>query len=90
MTEHWAAYVDDHDHGLGVYVPVASELTCYRYGKNDASPEACSYVAPLATFAITRDFTWEYEVYVTIGTLSEIRQRFVELARQRPAAEPAK
>ncbi len=79
MTEHWAAYVDEHDHGIGVYVPVSNELTCYRYGSSETTPGACSYFAPLRTFAITRDFDWEYDVLVTVGSLDEIRARFVAL-----------
>ena len=79
MTEHWAAYVDAQDYGIGVYVPVSSELTCYRFGANEKSPGACSYFAPLRTFAIKRDFDWEYDVFVTVGSLKEIRERFVQL-----------
>lgn len=79
MTEHWAAYVDGTDSGLGIYVPVASELTCYRFGSNEKAAGACSYLAPIRTFAIGRDFDWQYDVFVTVGTLKEIRARFVEL-----------
>ena len=82
MTEHWAAYVDAQDYGIGVYVPVSSELTCYRFGATEKSPGACSYFAPLRTFAIKRDFDWEYDVFVTVGSLKEIRERFVQLHGQ--------
>ena len=79
MTEHWAAYVDDNDVGIGVYVPVASELTCYRFGSSEQAKGACSYFAPLRTFAITRTFDWQYDVFVTVGSLQEIRARFAQL-----------
>ncbi len=79
MSEHWAAYVDASDYGIGVYVPVANELTCYRFGASESAAGACSYFAPIRTFAITRDFEWQYDVFVTVGTLKEIRSRFVEL-----------
>ncbi len=79
MTEHWAAYVDAQDYGIGVYVPVSSELTCYRYGASEKAAGACSYFAPLRTFAIKRDFDWEYDVFITVGSLEEIRQRFTQL-----------
>lgn len=80
MTEHWAAYVDDHDFGLGVYVPVADRVTCYRFGKDTAAPDACSYFAPLGEFAISADFQWQYDMALSIGTLSELRERFAKLA----------
>ncbi|MGN6134922.1 MAG: hypothetical protein ACTHOU_10495 [Aureliella sp.] len=83
MTEHWAAYVDNQDFGLGVYVPVADRLTCYRYGKTVDAPDACSYLAPLGEFAITSDFQWEYEVALSIGTAEQLRKRFAELAAKR-------
>lgn len=79
MTERWAAYVDGEDKGIGVYVPVALELTCYRFGSSEKAPGACSYFAPIRTFAITRDFDWQYDVFITVGTLDEIRSRFGQL-----------
>lgn len=79
MTEHWAAYVDALDYGIGVYVPVASELTCYRFGSSEKAAGACSYFAPISTFAIKRDFTWQYDVFVTVGSLKDIRERFAQL-----------
>lgn len=75
MNESWAAYVDDQDSGLGLYVPAAKRLTCYRYG-DGSSRDSCSYLAPLTRFAITPGFEWSYRVYVTLGTTDEIRSRF--------------
>jgi len=83
MTEHWAAYVDKEDFGLGVYVPVASQLTCYRFGDGNPKKGACSYFAPLTKFAIKPGLEWEYDVYLTIGKSAEIRQRFSEIAANR-------
>ena len=83
MTEHWAAYVDERDYGLGVYVPVADRLTCYRYGSTAQARDACSYFAPLGEFAITADFQWEYDVYISIGQVDQLRERFKNLAAKR-------
>jgi len=80
MTEHWAAYIDKEDFGLGAYVPVADQLTCYRFGDGNAKKGACSYFAPLTKFAIKPGLEWEYDVYLTIGTSAEIRKRFVDIA----------
>jgi hypothetical protein len=91
MTEHWAAYVDQHDFGLGAFVPVATNLTCYRYAAGRTSAQgACSYFAPLTQFAVTPDKRFDYEVHLAIGTSAEIREAF-RLSRLAPvsAAVPA-
>jgi hypothetical protein len=77
ITENWAAYVDDEDHGVGAYVPAAKEITCYRYRGGGGSD--CSYFAPLATLAITPGFVFEYDLYMTVGSNDEIRQAFRRL-----------
>ncbi len=78
VTEQWAAYVDDQDFGLGVYVPAATHLTCYRFGDGKRERGACSYFAPLVRFAVKPGFEFEYDVYVTIGQLDAIRSAFTE------------
>jgi len=75
ITEHWAAYVNRKDWGVGVLVPKSDSLTCYRFGKPDQKG-ACSYFAPLARFAITPGTVFEYDVYLTLGTSAEIRRVF--------------
>jgi hypothetical protein len=79
MAENWAAYVDDDDFGLGVYVPIARELTCYRYSTR-GKPGACSYFAPITHFAVTPGKDFQYDLYLTIGTLEQIRERFEKRA----------
>jgi hypothetical protein len=85
MAEHWAAYVDDRGFGLGAYVPVANDLTCYRFGDGNREHGSCSYFAPLTRFAIKPGFVWQYEVYLTIGQQSEIRERFHQIHVRSPA-----
>lgn len=79
MTEHWAAYVDKNDFGVGAYVPVADHLTCYRFGDGNAKHGACSYFAPLTKFAITPGKVFQYDVFLTLGKSSEIRETFYQL-----------
>lgn len=83
-TEEWAAYVDSTQWGIGVYTPGTSVSTAYRFsGDGTAGPEgsACSYFAPVRTFAITKDLIFEYDVYLYIGTISEIRKTFEGIYR---------
>jgi hypothetical protein len=79
LTERWAAWVNGQDHGVGLYVPATDRATCYRYGDGAIRKDSCSYIAPLKTFALTPGHVWEYEAWMTIGTVDEIRGRFQAL-----------
>jgi len=61
MMEHWAAYVDKNDFGVGAMVPVSDHLTCYRFGDGKVEHGSCSYFAPLIEFAITPGKVFEYD-----------------------------
>lgn len=76
LSENWAAYVGDDGVGLGVLVPGVTEATCYRFA---AAGAACSYVAPVQTFALTPDLIFTYTAYFTIGDANTIRERFALL-----------
>jgi hypothetical protein len=89
-TEHWAAWVDDQNRGVGLCVPVATEATCYRYGNGVIRKDSCSYIAPLATFALVPGLVWKYDAWMTLGGVEEIRERFRKvLGFQRRGAEEA-
>lgn len=76
ISENWAAYVDpETGYGVGVYVPIADTITSYRFGKA-GEKGACSYLAPVKTIAVTPGFEFEYRVWLTCGTVEEIRRRF--------------
>jgi hypothetical protein len=84
MTERWAAYVNGDGHGVGAYVPLTEELTCYRYAAGQPSERgACSYFAPLTTFAVTPGMVFEYDVYLTCGTVEEMREAFRRVHERR-------
>lgn len=80
----WVAYLDERGRGLGIDVPGTKMITCYRApgDKNNRAKGACSYVAPVSQMEIKPGFHYEYDVYLTIGTLPEIRHRFLEIRTQ--------
>ncbi len=81
-SSEWVAYLDDNNWGVGIYTPGTTDFTAYRaLGDGTTGPggSACSYVAPLRTFALTKGLEIEYDVYLTIGTLDEIKTRFERL-----------
>lgn len=77
-TEGWAAFIGPDGQGIGVYSPETSQCTLYRYGQGPGGPASpsCSYFAPIKTMSITAGFSWSYKVYLTYGTVDEIRSRF--------------
>ena len=83
MAEHWAAYVDAQDFGVGALVPVADQLTCYRFGDGKAEHGACSYFAPVVKFAITPGKVFAYDVFLTLGNSSEIRDTFKSIQSEK-------
>jgi hypothetical protein len=83
--ESWAAYVNEADEGIGLLFPETTEVTCYRYegdGQKGPTGSACSYFAPVRTFAVTPGLEFRYKVYLTIGSLEEIRERFGKIAEK--------
>jgi len=79
IPEGWAAYVNAANEGFGVYAPVASQLTCYRFGDSPKAPSACSYFAPLVRFAITPGLDFSYEIALAAGTPEQMRAAFGKL-----------
>ncbi|MDG2221732.1 MAG: hypothetical protein P8L85_10140 [Rubripirellula sp.] len=91
-SEDWVAYVDDKDWGLGILTPGTSEFTCYRHkGNGESGPRgsACSYVAPIRTLRLQGGQVVEYEFYLTLGSLKEIRRRFTTLQQENQEAANA-
>lgn len=74
MTENWAAYVDDKEFGVGIYVPDSTKATSYRYQGGKGSN--CSYIAPLQIFSLKPKLKFSYNAYLTVGQVESIRQRF--------------
>lgn len=82
LPEHWAAWLNEAGYGIGVLVPAATEATCYRFGK-PGDKSACSYIAPLTTFAIEPGKVFEYEAWLTLGTEAEIKERLTAIRDKR-------
>jgi hypothetical protein len=80
--ENWAAYLNENGQGIGVFFPGTHELTTYRFkgdGKQGPTGSACSYFAPIRTFAITPGMVFTYSAYLTLGSEREIRARFKQI-----------
>jgi len=92
ITESWVAYTDAKDWGVGIYVPGVTQITAYRYrgnGSTGSAGDACSYVAPIRSFAFDKPMTFAYTAYLTLGKIDEIRARFQKMAQAAPKAAGA-
>lgn len=83
-SEEWSAYVDNQGWGIGVYTPETFDMTMYRAGdgnpkNNGPGGSNCSYFAPIRTFSVNPGLVFEYDVYVTIGHIADIRARFYDI-----------
>ena len=79
INENWAAYVGEDDSGMGAYVPIASQITSYRYLVPNNADASCSYFAPVTEFAITPGRVFEYDLFLAIGKTDEIRESFKKI-----------
>jgi len=88
-TGSWLAYVDDKDFGIGIHTPGTNQAVAYRHrgnGSTGPTGTACSYVAPVRKFPLTKNLVVDYQFHVTIGSLDQIRERFSKLTSA-PATE---
>jgi hypothetical protein len=90
--EHWAGFIGPDGRGVGVLFPGTDKITTYRH-PGPAGPKGggCSYFAPIRTMSITPGFSFEYSIYLTIGSAEEMRARFKPIAQRHlgEAAKPA-
>jgi hypothetical protein len=84
VTEHWMAFVDDENWGMGVYTPIALNFLAGMFQDPGFESEdgPTSYIAPIKTVALKKNDVFEYEYYLVIGELNEIRSEIYELNEQ--------
>ena len=75
ISEHWMAFTDDANFGMAVYNPLCTRFLAGMAG--DAGGEtldgSTSYIAPLKKETLNKNSVYEYEYYIIIGSLEEIR-----------------
>ena len=80
-TEKWMAFVDNNKWGIGVYSPQATKFLAGRAGqagKESASP-ATGYIAPVRVETLMKNSVSEYNYYLIVGTLDEIRAKIYQI-----------
>ncbi len=76
LAEHWAAWLNADDYGVGIYTPICDDATCYHVADSDSG---CSYIAPFKTMALTPGLVFEYDSFISIGKIQQLREWFTAL-----------
>lgn len=82
-TEGWAALVDDHEWGLGVFKADSGEFHGGLYGdgrSEDPKHGSTAYVAPIHTENFDHNIVYEHRTEFMVGKLDDIRKRFNQMA----------
>ncbi len=84
VTENWMAYVDDTKWGIGVYSPLCTNFLAGMHVGPDgeANSGATSYIAPVKKYALNRNSIFEYDYYLIVGELTEIRGTIYKLKQK--------
>lgn len=81
VSEHWMAFVDNNEFGIGVYNP-----QCHRFLaglSGDAGEEATDastcYIAPVSKVALSKNAVFSYNYFIILGAIDDIRKQIYEL-----------
>ncbi len=86
-SEHWAALVDEHDWGLGVWSPDASLFAggfAGEPGQGGTHDSPTGYLSPTLAEVLDHNIEYEFRYVLVLGDLAEIR-RSVYQRPERPA-----
>ena len=81
VPENWMAFADDSNFGMAVYNPFCTRFLAGMSGVagKEAADGSTSYIAPVKKEMLTKNSVYEYEYFIVIGTLDEMRKRIFQL-----------
>ena len=81
ISENWMAFVDDKHFGMAVYNPKTTRFLAGMSGVpgKEAADGSTSYIAPIKKEILYKNCIYEYEYYIIIGSLEEMREKIYEL-----------
>ncbi|MHB8339003.1 MAG: hypothetical protein ACYDEE_16430 [Ignavibacteriaceae bacterium] len=81
VSEHWMAFVDSTKWGLGVYNPNCRSFLAGMAGNpgGGAQDGSTSYIAPTKKEIFNKNSVFEYDYYIIVGSLAEIRTKVYQL-----------
>jgi hypothetical protein len=83
VSENWMAFVDDANVGMLVYNPKCTMFLAGMAGGpgKEASDASTSYIAPIKDEILNKNSIYEYEYYILIGSLAEMRKQVYEIKK---------
>jgi len=81
VPEHWMAFTDSTKWGMGVYNPLCISFLAGMAGKpgGESKDGSTSYIAPVKEETLNNNSVLEYDYYIIIGTIDEIRAKVYQL-----------
>jgi hypothetical protein len=81
VSENWMAFVDDSKWGMGVYNSRCTDFLAGIAGKpgGESTEGRTSYIAPVKKEILNKKSVYEYDYYIIIGSLDEIRDKVYQL-----------
>ncbi len=89
VSENWMAFVDDADLGMLVYNPQCTEFLAGMAGEpgKEAKSASTSYIAPIKDEILYKNAIYEYEYYILIGSLREMRKQIYQINKKLTKAD---
>ena len=84
VSEHWMAFVDDNHWGMGVYTPIATNFLAGMAGSPgyESADNPTSYIAPVKKESFSKNQVFEYDYYIVVGNLNEIRAEIYKIEKE--------
>jgi hypothetical protein len=81
VSESWMAFVDDNNFGMAVFTPSSKNFLAGMAGKpgGESLDASTAYIAPLQKVKLYKNSVFEYDFYIIIGELEEIREKIYQL-----------
>ena len=81
VSEHWMAFLNNKKWGMGVYNPECTNFLAGMAGSpgGQATDGSTSYIAPVKKVILNNNSIYEYNYYIIIGNLDQIRNKVYEL-----------
>ena len=81
VTENWMAFVDDDLWGMAIYNPLCKNFLAGVAGNSfgGADDSSTSYIAPIKKSILNKNSVYEYDYYLIIGKIDDIRAQIYNL-----------
>lgn len=81
VDEKWMAFVDSTNWGMGVFTPISTSFLAGISGKpgGEFNDSPTSYIAPLKNVILNKNSVFEFDYYIIIGSVEQIRAKVYQL-----------